>query len=240
MQRHLEWEGVYNARDLGGLTTREGRLTRSHQLIRSDALDGLTATGWAAVWAYGVRTVIDLRDDPEIAPDASPRPRGLTTIRLPLDGSADREFWKAWKSGPQFGTPLYYQPHLDRMPERSAAVITAIADAPPGGVVFHCAGGRDRSGQIAMLVLALADVLPDEIADDYALSAQRLHARYESLGEANQDQVLSDFLAERGTTARDIVLSILKDLDPARVILNAGASQDDISKLRGRLLGGIG
>jgi len=56
-------------------------------------------------------------------------------------------------------------------------VIAAIADAEPGGVGFHCVGGQDRSGQIAMLVLALAGVDPEDIAADYLLSRERLRAR---------------------------------------------------------------
>ena len=61
----------------------------------------------------------------------------MTTIRLPLDGIMDREFWDISESGPQFGTPLYYRPHLERFPDRSAAVVAAIACAAPGAVAFH-------------------------------------------------------------------------------------------------------
>src|SRR6185503_1418115 len=76
----------------------------------------------------------------------------------------------------------------DRFPERSARVLSAIASAPAGGVLVHCVGGRDRTGQITMLLLALAGVAPDVIAADYALS-----------GPADED--VERFLAERGTSA---------------------------------------
>src|SRR5215207_4136872 len=109
--RHLDWEGCFNARDLGGLRTVDGRATLCGRVVRADSLDGLTATGWAALMAYGVRTIIDLRNDDE------------------------RKFWDVWDSGPQFGTPLYYRPHLERMPQRSAAVLAGIAAAPPGEVL---------------------------------------------------------------------------------------------------------
>jgi len=65
--------------------------------------------------------------------------------------SADRQFLDEWDSGPQFGTPLYL--HLDRFPARSARVVAAIGTANEGAVLFHCQGGRDRAGLIAMLVL---------------------------------------------------------------------------------------
>jgi hypothetical protein len=67
---------------------------------------------------------------------------GITSLHLPLDGIADREFWDEWASDWRFGTPVYYGPHLARFPERSVAVLEAIAAAEPGGVLFHCMGGR--------------------------------------------------------------------------------------------------
>lgn len=152
--RHLDWDGCFNVGDLGGLPTTDGGMTRRYAIVRGDSLEGLTAEGWAAAWEHGVRTVVDLRNPDEHGEDAATRPAGLTTVRLPLDGDEDVEFWSVWRSGAQFGTPLYYRPHPERMPGRSAAVVSAIARAQPGGVAFHCAGGRDRSGQVAMLLLA--------------------------------------------------------------------------------------
>lgn len=108
-------------------------------------------------------------------------------MQIPLDVSEDREFWSVWQSGPQFGTPLYYRPHLERFPERSAAVIAAVAHAGPGGVVVHCGGGgRDRAGQVSMRLLALAGVPAYVIAADYELSFERLPARYAARGEEDE------------------------------------------------------
>jgi protein-tyrosine phosphatase len=234
--RHLDWEGCFNVRDLGGLPTTDGRATRRGALVRADALDGLTAAGWHALRAFGVRTVIDLRNDDERAGDVAPRPEGVTTIELPLDSSDDREFWRVWDSGPQFGTPLYYRPHLERFPQRSAAVLSAIATAPTGGVAFHCGGGRDRAGQIAMLALALVGVAPDEIAADYALSAERLRARYAVRGEPDQGPLLEAFLAERGTTAAELVAGLVRDVDLRALLLGAGLRARHLEALRPRLL----
>lgn len=235
--RHLEWEGCFNVRDLGGLPTRDGRKTRWGAVVRADALDGLTAAGWAALLEHGVRTVVDLRNDDELGADTSPRPASVTTVRVPLDGSEDREFWDVWQSGPQFGTPLYYRPHLDRFPERNVAVITAIARAEPGGVVFHCGGGRDRAGQTAMLVLALAGVPAEEIAADYMLSDERLPAKYAARGEPDQGPELEAYLAERGVTAGEVIRETLGELDVEMYLSAAGLGAGDLDALRARLLG---
>jgi protein-tyrosine phosphatase len=234
--RHLDWDGCFNVRDLGGLTASDGRETRWGAVVRADSLEQLTPAGWAALSEHGVRTVIDLRNDAERGPDGAPRPSGVTTIHVPLDGTDDREFWDVWDSGPQFGTPLYYRPHLDRFPERSVAAIAAIARAEPGGVVFHCAGGRDRAGQIAMLVLAVVGVAPEDIAADYALSAERLRARYAARGNEDEGTLLDAFLAGQGTSAREVILGILAGLDAEAHVRAGGLADADLAALRARLL----
>jgi protein-tyrosine phosphatase len=218
--RRLRWDGCGNVRDLGGLRTLDGRRTCRGALVRADAVSRLTADGWAALHDHGVRTVIDLRNDDEVGPDAAPRPAGLVTVHLPLDGSEDTEFWNEW-SGPQFGTPLYYGPFLERFPTRTAAVIAAVARAEPGGVLVHCMAGRDRTGLIVLLVLALAGVTPDDIAADYELTAE----------------LFDEFLATRGTSARELVLTTLGALDVEAYVRAAGVTDADLAALRGRLLG---
>jgi protein-tyrosine phosphatase len=236
IDRHLPWEGAFNARDLGGLPIVGGGRTRRGALVRSDALDGLTAAGWEAVLDHGVRTVIDLRNDTEREPDAAPRPDAVMTLHRPLDAVEDRSFWDVWDRGPQFGTPRYYRPHLERFPERSAAVLSAIARAAPGGVVVHCGGGRDRAGQVSLLVLALAGVEPQAIGADYGLSFERLPARYAAHGEPDQGPELRAHLAERGTTAEALVAELATTLDVAALLGPAGLTGADVAALRDRIV----
>src|SRR3954454_11707112 len=169
MERHLHWDGCINVRDLGGL----GRIRRG-ALVRADALQNLTPAGWAALEAHGIRTVVDLRNPDEIGEDAAPRPPGLTTLRIPLDGMEDSEFWSRWLHRPEFGTPHYYGPWLERFPGRAARALAAIARAEPGGVAYHCGIGRDRAGLVTMLLLAALEVPPEQIVEDYVVSAGRV------------------------------------------------------------------
>jgi protein tyrosine/serine phosphatase len=239
-ERDLGWQGTFNARDLGGLATGDGGVTRWGAIVRSDSMQNLEGRGWEEVEAHGIRTVIDLRNASEIGTDLAPRPASIETLNIPLDVSEDREFWDVWENGPQFATPLYYRPHLERFPERSAEVVRAIAGAPPGGVAFHCQGGRDRAGQIAMLVLALAGVEPAAIAADYALSDARLRALYRSRGEADEAPRIARFLADRGTTASELIVDLLAEFDIEGALRRGGLSEADVTALRRRLLGPSG
>ena len=184
-------------RDLGGLRTTDGRRIRPGALLRARSLDDVDDDGWAELHALGVRTLIDLRNDDERA--AAPRPDGIAAVHVPLDGADDREFWDEWAADWRFGTPVYYGPHIARFPERSVAVLESIAYAQPGGVLFHCMGGRDRTGMIAMLVLTLVGVAPEDIAADYELSAT--------------DPAVAAGLARAGTTARAELLRTLAEVD---------------------------
>ena len=156
-----------------------------------------------------MRTVIDLRE-----PDERTEPgEGVDTIHVPLDRiDEDPEFWDDWMHGPQFGTPLYYGPFVSRFPERIEEVLDAIEGARPGGVLFHCVGGRDRTGMVAIAALAAVGVEPEAIAADYERGAARAHTH---------DPVLERHLSERGISARELVLDLVAMLNLDRPALRA-------------------
>jgi hypothetical protein len=183
-----------------------------------------------------VRTVIDLRNPEERSPDVAPRPAAVDTLHLPLDGKADDRFWAEWGSGPQIGTPLYYGPFLERFPERSAAVIAAVARAQAGGVVVHCRAGRDRAGLVSILLLDVAGVAPEAIVDDYHLSIPRVRALFAALGEEDQERAIEAELRRRGTTARDTIVALLDRLDAATYLRASGLTEADLASLRARML----
>jgi protein-tyrosine phosphatase len=115
-------------------------------------------------------------------------------------------------------------------------VVTAIARATPGALLFHCGAGRDRTGLVALLLLALVDVEPDAIADDYEMTTEPLKALFAAMGREDDEPLVAQLLADRGTTARNAVLATLDGFDAARYLLDAGVTPADLAKVRGRLL----
>lgn len=224
IERALVWDGCINVRDLGGLRTSNGRVTCRGAIVRSDTPARLTPEGWSALYAYGIRTIISLRthglEEDELNV-TSPYP-DIATIQIAIEDITDKEFVEQWVSTELWGTPLYYQDALRRWPERHAAVISAIACAQPGGVLFHCVRGHDRTGIIALLLLTLAGVTPDEIVADYELSL---------------DPERDEFLARRNSSVRQVMLDTLGGLNIESYLRMGGASQDDLVAVRRRLLG---
>ena len=177
--RYLRWDACYNARDLGGLPTRDGARTRRGALIRADSVGRLTERGRAALEAYGVRTIIDLRFGVEVRDDPSPFTDHATIIahNLPLNPN-DVAVTRSLAT--QRGSALPYPAtvnvaYLATHQPQIAAVMRAIADAPEGGILFHCHAGRDRTGLIAALLLALVGVPAETITG--GLRAQLLRRR---------------------------------------------------------------
>ena len=58
---HLDVDGAYNVRDLGGYPTLDGRSTRWRVFVRSASLHRVPPHSQASLIDYGIRTVIDLR-----------------------------------------------------------------------------------------------------------------------------------------------------------------------------------
>jgi protein-tyrosine phosphatase len=157
----LRWPDLRNARDLGGLPTVDGGQIRERTLIRTDNHGRLDAAGLAALRSYGVSRVIDLRWQSEAAKHPSPLAGDHRYRLIPacFEPTADEEI-----------PPDSYRLMVDASRDRLAAVLTAIAESPPGGVVVHCHAGRDRTGVVVALALHVAGATRQSIAADYALS----------------------------------------------------------------------
>ncbi len=223
-KRILTWDGCNNVRDLGGLKTRDGRTTQWGAVVRSDTPSRLTEAGWSALYEYGIRTIITLRTHgmTENELDVTPPYSDLAMVQVAIEDITDKEFLQKWAVTELWGTPLYYKDALQRWPERHAAVISAVAQAQPGGVLFHCIRGHDRTGIIALLLLTLADVTPDDMIADYEIST---------------DSGRDELLARENTSVRDVLLGALDGLDIDSYLCMGGASQDDLAAVRKRLLG---
>ena len=170
-ERRIRFVGALNFRDLGGYPTASGGSTRWGLLYRSSSLHRLTADDLTAFDSLGVRAIFDLRRDEEREQDPGPRPaRGLPmptryTEETDLSALRERVDGERWlfdeyqtmlaEGGPIFGT-----------------LLTALAEADGTPAVFHCAGGKDRTGMSAALLLSWLGVDRETVLDDYELTGR--------------------------------------------------------------------
>jgi protein tyrosine/serine phosphatase len=245
----LRWDNCYNVRDLGGYATADGGQTRWRAIVRADNLGRLTPGGRAALLDYGVRTIVDLRRADELTIDPSPftlageHPNPPAYWNLPLGAGASdeqRAAVRAMTTGDRASLQQLFCAVLDNYWRGIASVMAAIATAPEGAVLLHCHAGKDRTGVVAALLLALAGVPHEAIADEYALSARSLEPYVDKRLHQEPDPEKRARMAQWLTAVPETMLGILDHLDRRHggvetYLLAAGVTADHLERIRGRI-----
>jgi protein-tyrosine phosphatase len=156
-------------------------------------------------------------------------------VHAPIDDPEDAAFWGRFPAGAD-ATPLFYRDYVERKPERAAQAVAGIARARPGGVLVHCAGGRDRTGLVTMVLLRWLEVPDEEIIADFVHSYRRMVPLWAALGEPDNGLAVRDFLAALGTTPEAEMQAALDGLDAGAVLRAGGLADTDFEALRIRLL----
>jgi protein-tyrosine phosphatase len=230
-------------------------------IVRSDNLGHLTAAGRQSMADYGVTTVIDLRSESEALASPSPfasEPGEWPPIALP--DAAEGPQWRAEGSTAE-GAPRYVHvplvddatfPRLNEasemsdryvlMLDRRQAALGAIFDAmaqEDGTILFHCFAGKDRTGLVAAMMLALADVAPAAIGADYAATDVQMATRYKEWIAAAKPEDL-DTLRKELRCPPEWMLSAIEHLESkwggvAAYLEAAGVSGAAITRLETKL-----
>ena len=178
--RHILLEGNYNARDIGGYPIAGGGSTRWKVFMRSDRMDLLTAADQAKLQDYGVRSIIDLRTVHETreTPNVFVESDEIAYVHCDLMGDTPTPITDEVALGlPAVRIERSYTGWLDYRKAQFAEVLGMLADPAFGPALYHCAGGKDRTGVISALLLSIAGVPRDVILDDYTLTSEFLYRR---------------------------------------------------------------
>jgi protein-tyrosine phosphatase len=202
--RWVRLDGTTNTRDLGGLPTTDGGRTVPGRVLRSDNLQTLTDDDVRRlVDDLGVREVIDLRTTAEIllegrgplraVPEVTHRhftllpERGHHTDVFAVEEDEPLDLPEGWLESllprqvaahDEDEPPAVrsYLGYLGHRADNVVAALRALTETREGASIVHCAAGKDRTGVVCALALAVAGVDHDEIVADYAMTADVIDA----------------------------------------------------------------
>ena len=192
--RRVPFEGAHNVRDVGGYPTAGGGRVRRGRVYRSDALFPLTANDLVAFDALGIRTVFDLRGDEERRAEPNPMPSRHCPLGVGLsaDQRPDPATLRTIEDGERW-LHIEYQHRLATGGRSIGRLLQGLCEPDGLPALFHCVGGKDRTGLVAAVLLSWLGVDRDTVLDDYELSAQ--------LRTLATEQPFFDVLVGRGMTA---------------------------------------
>ena len=196
-----------NLRDLGGWPTADGRRVRHGVAFRSTDLDRLDEMGLQSVGRLGLRTIIDLRTQPERSEHPDRVPVGVRRVVCDVlagaTDSAPAQLPRVMANpkdaaailGDGKAAALFERGYRDivSLPSALAAFrgfFMTLADAEQRPVLFHCSTGKDRTGWAAAVTLTLAGVSECDVMREYMLTNDQLLPALQS--------VLDDFQAAGG------------------------------------------
>ena len=156
----LAVSGSINLREVAGLPTDSG-VIRSGVLYRSGTLSGLDEAGVRALGDLGIRRVIDLREEEEVAREPGRLPEGVLLQHTPVFLGSTASFF----TNDVTLDDLYRDMIIESGPRLVEAIRGILSDQP---ALVHCAVGKDRTGVTIALTLAAVGVHEAAIVADYA------------------------------------------------------------------------
>jgi len=248
--RDLVWDGCLNVRDLGGLPTTDGGETRRGAIVRADSVSLLSDDGRRALVDHGIGLVIDLRGEHEREEDP-PAELPVQVFHVPFMEASDAEWEEIAaelesvnEEAPDDATANRdaYLIFLERFKDNVGASFRAVAHAPGGGVVIHCVGGKDRTGLLTALLLHVAAVDEKAIAQDFALSEERLRERHDAWFAAAESEEELRRLRRISQTRPETMLGVFEGLrrrygGVEEYLHEIGIRDEELELVRARLRG---
>ena len=151
--RFIEAEGALNVRDFGGINIEQGLLYRGSEI--SDEYK-LTEDGKKAMRDLNIKTEVSLRQYDDISDRESCIGEGVVCKRMPYRP--------------------YTEIFLDEHRRELVDIMKFLADEKNYPIYFHCLGGADRTGMLAIYLRALMDEEEEDILTDYELTSLSAYA----------------------------------------------------------------
>jgi len=178
--RRIPLDGTDNTRDLGGYPV-PGGYTRWGRTFRSDAPVNLSAADVETLRRLGITTHIDLRTREEV----ERRPSAVANLEGFRYHHVDLCACMQMMPDSEEGVAVSYLEMAEQV--GPMARIFRIIAHTEGGLLFHCAAGKDRTGVVAAILLMLAGAKKPDLLADYILTAAYMREPVRKFLETDPD-----------------------------------------------------
>lgn len=166
-------QGAANFRDVGGYQTKDNRTVVRNRIFRSAEISKLTDQDLNTFSGKKIRSVIDFRGKREAAAAPDRLPEGTAYLLSPAgsDHIPDlQQLGKLIKDGGLL-EKMYDINSVDYFAERYKPLFQQLLTMPDtNALLYHCTGGRDRTGMATALLLYALKVPMNTIEADFTAS----------------------------------------------------------------------
>jgi len=162
-----------NFRDIGGYKTTDGKEIVWGKIYRSAAINKLTDADVMLLDKKGIHTVIDFRGTAEAAaaPDRLPKNTDYTLSPAGSENLPDATQMVALLKQGNFLGKMYGSDGAKYAGDRFRPLFMKLLTVDKKeAVLYHCTGGRDRTGMATALLLYILKVPQETIEADYLAS----------------------------------------------------------------------
>jgi len=187
-ERIHDYSSIYNFRDFGAYKGRDGRALRRGRLFRSAHLNNLNDADHGAISELGIGLIVDLRYAPERdrqpsrVPSNAPQiyaypdpPKNKGDKVAPHEAFLQYELNTADDAHGYMMRSYTARPHDAGFQKIFGDSLRFLAHEKPnggGGILVHCAAGKDRTGTLCALVQGVLGVSREDIMADYMLTLE--------------------------------------------------------------------
>lgn len=233
--KRLPLENVKNARELGGVPTMDGQVTKWGRFLRTATLDDIKIDDINILKDYGVESIIDLRREGEIPFDSDSHRLikenfNYNHISLAPDAEMRKEEIEQIINR-EVSVGSTYRNLIDNFPK--IRQIMDVFASTKGISLFHCQEGKDRTGVVSMILMGLANVGRSDIIADYEISSAYLGyvERYD------ENEPYSVFRITNPYYMKEAYEYIARKYDSFEGYLSyAGVGENSIQKVKNKLL----
>jgi protein-tyrosine phosphatase len=189
-RRAVALEGGSNFRDLGGYPGAGGKTVKWGHIYRSADISKLTDADLKTLEARHLATVCDLRGPSELSTNPDRLPAGINYVNLPAGSESTRPNTNyAAMNKDSMMTAFYTKTnHLKAKYKPMFDQLLTLDNSK--ALLFHCAGGRDRTGIGAALILSALGVDKAIILKDYV--ATDVYLKLDQVARLNKQSGMTD------------------------------------------------